>query len=225
MYLITKILFEGYGNNSKEEVLEAISDIRSQGYPNPFDTREIVIQNKVGIDISFFDGALWVSSITSYEKGGGRLGMQVILNAADKHGVIVRLSPEPFGKKTLNRSQLINWYKRLGFNRSKIQDRYERLPQLKENDDLFKPRRIEDRIAKFNEDEKFMLKNFSPGTKIKVKVEGNFVDGKINTQPNKVGERWDTRASLFIDGKTYLTPIWYSLKNKFWFTNRKINVM
>lgn len=123
---VEKILKEGYGNTNKEEVLKAINEIRKQGSPNPFDPREIVIQNKVGVTISFFDGALWISAINSFEQGGGRLGMEIILKVADKYKVITRLDPEPYGNKTLNRSQLIAWYKRLGFKKSN--QGYERLP-------------------------------------------------------------------------------------------------
>lgn len=124
---IEKILKEGYGNTDKEKVLKAVKEIQSQGYPNPFNPREIIIQDKVGLEVSFFDGALWVSSITSFEQGGGRLGMEIILKTADKYQIIVRLDAEPFGKKTLNKSKLIAWYKRLGFK--KASQGYERLPK------------------------------------------------------------------------------------------------
>lgn len=128
MSLIEQILKEGYGNTDKEKVQAAITEIRNQGVMNPFMNYETVLGDKCGIEISFFDGALWISSITSYEPGGGKYGLEIILKAADKYGVICRLSPEPFGKKTLNKAKLKAWYKRHGF-KDRGYDNMERLPQ------------------------------------------------------------------------------------------------
>ncbi|MEO6302150.1 MAG: hypothetical protein ABIP51_03150, partial [Bacteroidia bacterium] len=132
MSLVEKILTEGFGNTDKKEVLDAVNEIRKQGQINPFNSTEILLGNKVLVEVGFFDGALWVSSITSVEKGGGSYGMKIILDAADKHGVITRLSAEPYGKKQMNKSQLTAWYKRLGF-KSKGYGQMERLPKIVES--------------------------------------------------------------------------------------------
>ena len=135
MSIVHQILIEGFGNTDKTEVLAAVNEIRSQGQINPFNSTEVLLDNKVLVEVGFFDGSLWVSSITSIEKGGGSYAMKIICDAADKHGVIIRLSPEPYGKKTLNKSQLTTWYKKLGFKKSEHSD-MQRDPIKKINEDV-----------------------------------------------------------------------------------------
>lgn len=113
MSLVEKILREGLGNS---DVIKAIDEIKSQAKINPYDPSELVLgDEKCGVDIRIVKDMLYISSLTAYEKGGGRFGMDLILKIADKYQVKVRLKAVPYGKKTLNKSQLKNWYNRLGF--------------------------------------------------------------------------------------------------------------
>lgn len=113
----------------KDKIKEAIEAIGLLGYVNPLNPKEIVIKNKVLVELSCFNNSLFINSIRSIEKGGGRLGMDIILQVADEYGIKCQVDVEPFGKNTaLNKTKLKAWYKRLGF-KPKYGDLMERLPQ------------------------------------------------------------------------------------------------
>jgi hypothetical protein len=98
----------------KSKVSTAIDELKSLGYINPFNSREIVLHN-ASVEVSYFDGLLWLSSIYAHEKGAGSAAMKVIMDIASKHNLTIGLSPQPFGDNGLNKTQLKDWYKRLGF--------------------------------------------------------------------------------------------------------------
>ena len=104
---------------SKEDVDNAIKEVRALGQKSPFDN-DTLMPNGTAVDIRNWEGALWISSIyTSPEargKGAATETMATILEIANKNNVPVRLEASPFGvQKGLTKNQLINWYKSLGF--------------------------------------------------------------------------------------------------------------
>jgi hypothetical protein len=109
----------------KTKVNAVIDELISIGYINPFNPREIILHDQVGVEVSYFDGGLWLSSIQSYEKGAGAgaKAMKTILAAAAKYDVVIQLSPKPFGQKEMNKTELKKWYKRLGFKSVRGGDR------------------------------------------------------------------------------------------------------
>lgn len=135
MSIVNKILKEGYGDSDKEKIKAAISEIASHCSAHPFERGSLVLGDVAIIQISFFDGALWISSVQSMEKRGGDKAMHLILSVADKHKVICRLSPEPFGTKQMNKTQLVAWYKRLGFKKVSMGE-MERLPMTTLTEDV-----------------------------------------------------------------------------------------
>jgi hypothetical protein len=118
-----KDILREYVPSDPANLAKALKDIQSLGYPNPLNSREIVIDNSVVIEISVFDKRLWFSSIHSIDKGQGNAGrvMQKIVDIADKYGVTIALTPKPFGTSTdkLNKSQLVAFYKKYGFKPEK----------------------------------------------------------------------------------------------------------
>lgn len=117
-----------YGQSSREDVHKALAGIRSLGYENPFDGSTVI--GNVLVEVSYFDGHLWMSSILSMEKGKGnaKAVMQQICNIADKYGVYMGLTPKPFGReKGLSTSQLKEFYKGFGFK--PVSGIYERAPK------------------------------------------------------------------------------------------------
>jgi len=100
---------------------KALKDIRNLGYLNPINSREIVIDNSVTVEIGVFDKRLWFSSIYSIDRSQGNAGrvMQKIVNIADKYGVTIALEAKPFGGKSglpiLTKPQLVAFYKKYGF--------------------------------------------------------------------------------------------------------------
>lgn len=117
MIKLKRLLIKEYGNSSREDVSKALADIRRLGFENPFDGSTVIGGNTM-VEMSYFDGHLWMSSIYSTERGKGNAGavMAKICSIADKHGVYMALSPKPFGQeKGLNTGQLKTFYKKYGF--------------------------------------------------------------------------------------------------------------
>lgn len=94
---------------------EALAYLRKLGAPNPLNHRQLVIDNKVLIEVSVFEGALCLDLVHALEPGGGKIGLETVLAAADKFGAAVMLFAKKVGKKGLSTSQLTQWYGRHGF--------------------------------------------------------------------------------------------------------------
>ena len=126
------ILLE-YGKSEKDTVIDAIDEIRSLGYKNPFDNSTI-INDVVSVEIGYFDGHLWVSSIYTpaeyRHQGLAKDVMTKMCDIADKHGVYMGLDAIPFGdkKNALNKTKLIRFYKSFGFK--PVSGIYERAPKI-----------------------------------------------------------------------------------------------
>jgi GNAT superfamily N-acetyltransferase len=120
-----KDILKEYTPSDPDSLTKALKDIRSLGVPNWMNSREIVINNSVLVEIGIFDKRLWFSSIHSLDRGQGNAGkvMQQIVDIADKHGVTIALTPKPFGGKNgspiLTKSQLVAFYKKYGFKPEK----------------------------------------------------------------------------------------------------------
>lgn len=125
MIKLKKILKE-YTPSDPVAIDKALKDIRNLGYPNPINSREIIIDDSVAIEIGSFDKRLWFSSIYSVDRSQGNAGrvMQKIVDIADKYGVTIALEAKPFGGKSgtpiLNKSQLVTFYKKYGFKPSEF---------------------------------------------------------------------------------------------------------
>lgn len=112
------------------DITSAIKDIRKLGVINPFLSSEVIINDNVKLEVSKFDGALWISSISTIDRGKGDASkvLKMICDIADKYNVVIRMKPEPYGtKKGLNKGQLVSWYKRHGFKKTEWGE-MERIP-------------------------------------------------------------------------------------------------
>jgi hypothetical protein len=107
--------FIGERHCDKTDILLAIEELKNIGRPNPLDSKEIIINQEAAIEVKAFDNSLWLGSIRSFGKGAGTAAMRTIMDVAAKHNVNIRLVATPFGEETLNKQQLVNWYKSLGF--------------------------------------------------------------------------------------------------------------
>lgn len=108
--------------SNKADVIKVINKIRSKGQVNPINNHEVLFttggNTMVGVEMSYFDGYLWMSSITSYEDkrtGTASAVLKFILDEADKAGIPVAGTVKPIGNEGLSKSQLMAWYKRYGF--------------------------------------------------------------------------------------------------------------
>jgi len=116
--ILKSVLLE-YTPSDPSNIDKAINDISSLGYRNPLNPSEIVIDDKVIIEVSNWDKRLWISSLKSIEKkeGNATKVMTTICKIADKHNVTIALDPVLYGKdkNKLNYKQLVNFYKKFGF--------------------------------------------------------------------------------------------------------------
>ena len=98
------------------------------------DNRERIYKNSVGIELerSYLDKAVRISSIRSFNRGegDGSAALDWLCALADKHRVRLIGEPVPYDtrirddrshKSSLNREQLMGWYKRHGFEVSLLQ--------------------------------------------------------------------------------------------------------
>jgi len=121
-----KSIIKEYTPSDPAAIDKALKDIRNLGSINPINSREIVIDDSVTVEIGSFDKRLWFSSIYSVDRSQGNAGkvMQKIVDIADKYGVTIALEAKPFGGKSgapiLNKSQLVAFYKKYGFKSSEF---------------------------------------------------------------------------------------------------------
>lgn len=115
-----EIALREYTPSNPADIDKAIRDIEKLGVRNPINPKEIVIDDSVVIEVQNWDKRLWFSSLYSIEKGKGNASriMKKITDIADKYKVTIALDPHPFSSDSgkLNRSQLVNFYKKFGFN-------------------------------------------------------------------------------------------------------------
>ena len=88
----------------------------NEGERMPMVMTEIIARKWDGEDV------IWFKAIISPEKQGTGIASHVlkqITKMADKHAVTIYMSPKPFGTvpNKLNKSQLVAWYKRNGFEK------------------------------------------------------------------------------------------------------------
>jgi len=113
------IILREYTPSNPADIDKAIREIEKLGVRNPLNPKEIVIDDSVIIEVQNWDKRLWFSSLYSTDRGKGNASrvMKKIMDIIDKYKVTAALDPSPFGTGTnrLNRSQLINFYKKFGF--------------------------------------------------------------------------------------------------------------
>lgn len=108
----------------KDVIQKAVDEIRSLGYKNPFDN-STVIDDRVLVEVSNFDGYLWLNSIFTVDKRQGFSSkvLQMICDIADKYQITMRLTPVPFGTgEIMNTKQLTKWYSKFGFVKFRLED-------------------------------------------------------------------------------------------------------
>lgn len=117
---LKEIIIREYTPSNPASIDAAVREIEKLGIRNPINPKEIVIDNSVIIEISNWDKRLWISSLYSIDRGKGNASaiMKKIVDIADKYKVTLALDPVPFGTDTgrLTKSQLINFYKKFGFD-------------------------------------------------------------------------------------------------------------
>lgn len=119
MIRLKRLLLFEYMMSPKEDINAALADVIKLGVINPINRREVIINDSVVVEISNFDGHLWMNSIHSMDKHLGKASevMKQICDIADNHNVGMALEAKAFGtsKDKLTTSQLVNWYRKFGF--------------------------------------------------------------------------------------------------------------
>jgi hypothetical protein len=109
---------------TKDEILNTFLNALNNTNPlqiNPLRPREFIYNNKAALEFNRFDKGnrkeveLQDISVVEKGKGEGKAVMKDITNAADKSGVTLTLEAKPFGRGGLNKKDLIDFYKKNGF--------------------------------------------------------------------------------------------------------------
>jgi hypothetical protein len=143
-----EIIIREYTPSDPANIDKAVREIEKLGVRNPINPKEIIIDDTVFIEISNWDKRLWFSSLYSLERGKGNASkvMQKIVDIADKYKVTIALDPVPFGtgEGRLNLSQLVNFYKKFGFEFEDGEDfgDMERIAEITERFNLFLEKNI-----------------------------------------------------------------------------------
>jgi len=118
----------GQKRASKEKLTAFMQEFWDITGENPFNPRERITSELVGLEVYPFDDGIHLSFITSYEKKGRGSASRALdaLNAlADKHQVAMNASVKAVpaagakNKKSLTNAQLHEWYGRHGFVKGK----------------------------------------------------------------------------------------------------------
>jgi hypothetical protein len=109
---------------SKDETLNTFLNTLNNTNPlqsNPLRPGEFIYNNKAALEFNRFDKGnrkeveLQDISVVEKGKGEGKAVMKDITNAADKSGITLTLEAKPFGRGGLNKKDLIDFYKKNGF--------------------------------------------------------------------------------------------------------------
>lgn len=148
-----EIVLREYTPSNPADIDKAIRDIEKLGVRNPLNPKEIIIDDSVVIEVQNWDKRLWFSSLYSIEKGKGNASriMKKIIDIADKYKVTIALDPHPFGtgSEKLNRSQLVNFYKKFGFNFEDGEEDFGDMERVTERLNLFLEKNIPTDPAKW----------------------------------------------------------------------------
>lgn len=119
MIRLKRLLLFEYLQSPKEDINAALADVIKLGVINPINRRDVIINGSVVVEVSNFDGHLWLNSIHSIDKHLGKATevLKQICDIADNHNVGMALEAKAFGtsKDKLTTSQLVNWYRKFGF--------------------------------------------------------------------------------------------------------------
>ena len=119
----------GQKHSSKEKLTAFMQEFWDTTAENPFNPRERITNELVGIEVYPFDGGIHLSFITSYEKkgrGSASKALGALEALADKHQVALNATVKAVpaagakNKKSLTNAQLHEWYGRHGF----VKDKY-----------------------------------------------------------------------------------------------------
>jgi hypothetical protein len=110
---------KGLGLENRAAAEAFVKTVYSQGPRNPFNEREVIINNEAAVEVRALAGQAWIQSIRALERrqGAGGRAMLRLCAIADQHRVAMHLDPKPFGKfkDALKKAQLEKFYKKYGF--------------------------------------------------------------------------------------------------------------
>ena len=108
---------------SKDETLNTFLNVLNNIKPlesNPLRPQEFIYNNKAALEFSRFNkgkNEIDLQDVSVFEKGKGegKAVMKDITDAADKSGITLTLEAKPFGQGGLSKKDLIDFYKKNGF--------------------------------------------------------------------------------------------------------------
>ena len=146
-------LFESAVDSFISDVEKEGNTIKSTGKSkSSFDApvTSIVFETKGFVQLKpIMDNRVWLEKLYSLQKGGGSYVMNKIISLADKHGIQIELSAQPFNVEEdpmllqvgvpknvspLSEQNLVNFYKKFGFKLAElpgvfVKNAMKRIPQ------------------------------------------------------------------------------------------------
>jgi predicted GNAT family N-acyltransferase len=104
------------GNTGGSNARNAVDELKEIFAENPLNSREL-ISNTAGATVYSMGDTLHLSDIRTFDpgKGGASKMLRSILEVADKNNVPVTLTADNYSGDGLTTAQLVDWYKRNGF--------------------------------------------------------------------------------------------------------------
>jgi hypothetical protein len=120
-------------SEQQDNLNQLVDSIRKMGSPSFIDPRDVIIDDDVIVNANVFDGMVWLNILTiSDVRGQGKASkvLDTITQLADQYQVTLALDVKPYGTtKGLNKTQLMAWYKRKGFQKTGWCSEMTRSPQ------------------------------------------------------------------------------------------------
>lgn len=120
-------------SEQQDNLNQLVDSIRKMGSPSFIDPRDVIIDDDVIVNANVFDGMVWLNILTiSDVRGQGKASkvLDTITQLADQYQVTLALDVKPYGTtKGLNKTQLMAWYKRKGFQKTGWGSEMTRPPQ------------------------------------------------------------------------------------------------
>jgi predicted peroxiredoxin len=119
---IQEAVFDIYESGNVNAFMKDVA--KSASMRNPINPSELIMFNKVGVELITRGNKVYLQHIRAFEKGkgAGKQAMELLMQLADKHGVEITLCAKSTDRGGMSTSQLKKWYTKYGFVSDKRND-------------------------------------------------------------------------------------------------------
>lgn len=105
-----------------------IGELRRLGYPNPFNSQEIIVDDILGIEVKIASDKVWITNVHMLDKRKSKATdiIKKLFDVAKEHNITIGILPFPAQDAGLSQNELLKWFSTLGF--IKFEGKYVRNP-------------------------------------------------------------------------------------------------